>query len=810
MIQESASAAVLALGLGMALSLRLRHGLDSAHLLAIDAMTRLQSPRPLRLARCCGLCLALKRPNMSLVRGMGWSLAMALCTGLAQAQTSTRWVEGLAVVGEIPVSLLHAATPPSASPPVTAKSAHACLSELALRRQQLEQASLPTAQAETSGATAAATRPKSFSRPGPTQAQADTLRGLDNEIRTVCEETALLKDAPPDGRNSPQGLSGRAPAGAAAPSDQRALYTLEVQADQDEQSLNGMLALRQSTQAQLRQLQGKLPVDIGAAPALPASPINAADDPWDTLIAETRLALAGHQMQKLQTLDALLARQSAAKTQALEALHVRLKAWRDKVPFKPEEMALIRTGLEERIRQLTLLRDEAVSPPEASPEQAEARAANSQLQPRFWSQFLRQTQIDLYRRNLLAWEWRFELSRPHPDGLGTLSARLTRQSQDLQTLERSVSLLLDSVSKTHAVPEKSSAARQNGSPQSELLATLTLLNETRQNMRILGAELQHRLEAMNPLRRAWDQVQQSISTWTREIWDFNLLTLNEKLTVNGQDITTTQNVTVGKSIGAVLVLLIGYLAGSWALRLMRLGLVNVLGVQEAMAARLYLTAKVVMVAALVVLAMSLVNIPLSVFSLLGGVLAVGLGFGAQNLLKNLIGALILQLTHPVKLGDFIVLHQHSGFVKSMGWQFCVVRGFDGDETIIPNVDMLSGSLVNWTFKDLQMRRSISVGVAYGSPVEKTMALLVAAAEQAQFVLKDPKPVVYFSDFGDSSLVFQLKFWVELKTLNPYLIDTGVRVRINEALNAANITMAFPQRDLHLYQTEPLRVDVRQK
>src|SRR5450830_1886555 len=140
----------------------------------------------------------------------------------------------------------------------------------------------------------------------------------------------------------------------------------------------------------------------------------------------------------------------------------------------------------------------------------------------------------------------------------------------------------------------------------------------------------------------------------------------------------------------------------------------------------------------------------------------------------------------------------------------VVRGFDGDETIVPNVDMLSGSLVNWTFKDLQMRRSITVGVAYGSPTQTTMDLLVEAAQQAPCVLKAPAPVVYFTDFGDSALVFQLKFWVEMGALNPHVIETAVRLRINEAIKAANITISFPQRDLHLYQTEPLHVDICQK
>jgi len=742
-----------------------------------------------------------------------WGLLLALCTGLGHAQTNTRWVEGLEAVGGIPLNLVQAMTPAGPKPLASIPSARPCLSELERHRQQLEDALVPANPGQpghpAQAAQAAPAKPAPLMQ-GPTAAQTETLQALYNEIRTVCQESAVLESPPSVGHPHPLDLAIPTAPDGPPPRDRRALYALEAQADQEEQSLNGILALRQSTQRQLQQLQSRLPVDSGADPAAPDTPAGAAADPWNRLIAEARLSLAGHQLQRLQGLDALLARQLASGTQASKVLQSRLSAWRGQVPFKPEELALIRTRLLDRIHRLESPAANAMARPEAVPGLPSAVSDTGMIQQGFWSQLLRQAQIDLDRRNLLAWQWRYELSQPDPGGLDTLAPQLSRQAQDLQALERSIGPLLDSASQTDTRAAAPAQALQGGFLQNELLATLALLNETRQNMRILGTELQHQLEAQNPLRRAWDRARHGVSAGASQVWDFNLLTLKEKITVNGQDITATQNVTVGKSFGAVLVLLVGYVAGTWVLRLTRLGLVRVLGVQAVAANRFYLIAKAVMIAALVVLAMRLVNIPLSVFSLLGGVLAVGLGFGAQNLLKNLIGALILQLTHPVKLGDYIVLNQHSGFVKSMGWQFCVVRGFDGDETIVPNVDMLSGSLVNWTFKDLQMRRSITVGVAYGSPTQTTMDLLVEAAQQAPCVLKAPAPVVYFTDFGDSALVFQLKFWVEMGALNPHVIETAVRLRINEAMKAANITISFPQRDLHLYQTEPLHVDICQK
>src|SRR5450830_523778 len=507
-----------------------------------------------------------------------WGLLLALCTGLGHAQTNTRWVEGLEAVGGIPLNLVQAMTPAGPKPLASIPSARPCLSELERHRQQLENALVPANPGQpghpAQAAQAAPAKPAPLMQ-GPTAAQTETLQALYNEIRTVCQESAVLESPPSVGHPHPLDLAIPTAPDGPPPRDRRALYALEAQADQEEQSLNGILALRQSTQRQLQQLQSRLPVDNGADPAAPDTPAGAAAAPWNRLIAEARLSLAGHQLQRLQGLDALLARQLASGTQASKVLQSRLSAWRGQVPFKPEELALIRTRLLDRIHRLESPAANAMARPEAVPGLPSAVSDTGMIQQGFWSQLLRQAQIDLDRRNLLAWQWRYELSQPDPGGLDTLAPQLSRQAQDLQALERSIGPLLDSASQTDTRAAAPAQALQGGFLQNELLATLALLNETRQNMRILGTELQHQLEAQNPLRRAWDRARHGVSAGASQVWDFNLLTLKEKITVNGQDITTTQNVTVGKSFGAVLVLLVGYVAGTWVLRLTRLGLVRV-------------------------------------------------------------------------------------------------------------------------------------------------------------------------------------------------------------------------------------------
>lgn len=751
----------------------------------------------------------LTAPPRLMGRSFGWGLLLALFTGLSHAQTGTPLVEGLAAIGGITLNPKPVAAP--ASPlPATRANLQTCLTELERHRMQLEQAHLPDDPAGKPGGHALA--PSAGRRPystGPTASQTQTLRTLFDKIHTVCEESALLESSPSLTRFRPHQLGIQAAITAPAPTDRRALYALEVQADQEEQALNGLQTLRESNQQQLQRLQSRLPGDNTTGDAATGTPATqGTSDPWDQLIAEARLSLAVRQLQHLQALDALLARKFSAGTEALTVLQADLRTWRGQIPLSSKELALIRAPILERIHRLENPLSDARAHPTPEPQPRSGPSDHGSMPLGFWSQLLRQAQIDLHQRNLQAWQWRYELLGPQAGDPKTLATQLERQNQDLQALERSLSPLLDGPWTTAPAPAGPSPVAPGTDLQSDLLTTLGLLNETRQNMRILASELQDHLEAQSPVRRGWDQARHEINTWAHEVWDFNLLTLKEKISVNGQDVTTTQNITIGKSIGAVLVLLVGYLVGSWALRQMRMSLAR-LGARTSTADRIYWMAKLVLVAVLLIFAMNLLNIPMSALSLPGGVLAVGLGFGAQNLLKNLIGALILQLTHPVKLNDYIVLDQHSGFVKSMGWQFCVIRGFDGDETIVPNVDMLSGSLVNWTFKDLQMRRSITVGVAYGSPTQKTMDILAEAARQAPFVLQDPAPVVYFTDFGDSALVFQLKFWVEMGSLNPHVIETAVRLRIDEAMRTANITISFPQRDVHLYQTEPLQVSVRQ-
>jgi len=181
-----------------------------------------------------------------------------------------------------------------------------------------------------------------------------------------------------------------------------------------------------------------------------------------------------------------------------------------------------------------------------------------------------------------------------------------------------------------------------------------------------------------------------------------------------------------------------------------------------------------------------------------GALGIGLGFGLQNIFSNFISGIILLFERPIQVGDEVEIGGVWATVKKINVRATVVQTMDNASLIIPNSDFVSSQVTNWSFKDKRLRRRISVGVAYGSDAELVRQTLLEIAEKMPNVLRVPAPDVLFKDFGDSALIFQLRYWTTL----PYMLtsETDVRFEINRLFKERNITIAFPQLDLHLNQT----------
>jgi potassium efflux system protein len=190
----------------------------------------------------------------------------------------------------------------------------------------------------------------------------------------------------------------------------------------------------------------------------------------------------------------------------------------------------------------------------------------------------------------------------------------------------------------------------------------------------------------------------------------------------------------------------------------------------------------------------------------GAALGVGIGFGLQEIVANFISGLILLAERPVRVGDLITVGDASGRVERIRIRATTIRDFEQKELLIPNKELITGRLLNWTLSDARTRILIQVGIAYGSDVDRAIEILLELAREDERVLEDPAPGVVFDDFGDNSLI--LAFRVFVGTLDDRLpVMTDMRRNIHRRFAEAGIVIAFPQRDVHFDADRPLRISL---
>ena len=207
-------------------------------------------------------------------------------------------------------------------------------------------------------------------------------------------------------------------------------------------------------------------------------------------------------------------------------------------------------------------------------------------------------------------------------------------------------------------------------------------------------------------------------------------------------------------------------------------------------------------------ALDLVGIPLTAFAFLGGALAIGIGFGAQNFFNNLISGFILMLSKPIRPDDTIEIDGLFTTVEEIGSRSTRVKTFDNIDVLIPNSYFLNNKIINWTLTDQKIRLRINVGVAYGSDVREVEKLLLKAADDHSRVLGKPEPYVVFREFGPNAMEFSLFFWVDMTNASTVKVASDLRFRLVALFEDKNITVAFPQMDVHLNATEPIEVFMR--
>ena len=198
------------------------------------------------------------------------------------------------------------------------------------------------------------------------------------------------------------------------------------------------------------------------------------------------------------------------------------------------------------------------------------------------------------------------------------------------------------------------------------------------------------------------------------------------------------------------------------------------------------------------LAINLVGIQMTSLTVIFGLLGVGIAFGLQNITSNFVSGIILLFERPVSVGDYVEVGDVMGRVQSINMRSTTIITRDNITLIVPNSGFIESTVTNWSVGDPKVRINVPVGVAYGSDTELVRRILLEAAENHPDVLRDPKPDVLFKEFADSSLNFDLRIWI-INPMGRFKIISDLNYAIDNAFRENNVTIPFPQRDVHFYQ-----------
>tara|TARA_R110000868_G_scaffold159166_2_gene387735 strand:+ start:2973 stop:5567 length:2595 start_codon:yes stop_codon:yes gene_type:complete len=210
----------------------------------------------------------------------------------------------------------------------------------------------------------------------------------------------------------------------------------------------------------------------------------------------------------------------------------------------------------------------------------------------------------------------------------------------------------------------------------------------------------------------------------------------------------------------------------------------------------------------VLLAISAAGMDLSNLAIIAGAISVGIGFGLQSIVSNFVSGLILLIERPIKVGDWIVVGADQGLVKDIRVRATEIETFDRSSIVIPNSELISNRVLNWTLKDRVGRGIVKIGASYGADANKVREILLDIADKRREILSYPAPQVVFIDFGASSLDFELRYF--LRDIGDVLaVASIVRFEVLDRFRAEGIEIPFPQQDVHLRDMDRLEAAIRE-
>ena len=229
------------------------------------------------------------------------------------------------------------------------------------------------------------------------------------------------------------------------------------------------------------------------------------------------------------------------------------------------------------------------------------------------------------------------------------------------------------------------------------------------------------------------------------------------------------------------------------------------GLTSAVQILLYRLGSIMLVSACVVLVLHYLGLDLTVFALFGGALGLGLGFGLQKIFANLVSGFILLGDKSIKPGDVIQLKDTYGWINFLGSRYVSVVTRDGIEHLIPNENLITGEVINWSYSQNLVRLRVPVGVAYGSDLEKARELMLAAAADTLRVLKDPQPAYLITGLGDNAVNLEVRVWINDPQNGIASVKSDLFRGILQRFREHGIEIPYPQRDIHLTSIPEIRV-----
>lgn len=266
------------------------------------------------------------------------------------------------------------------------------------------------------------------------------------------------------------------------------------------------------------------------------------------------------------------------------------------------------------------------------------------------------------------------------------------------------------------------------------------------------------------------------------------------------------HITVITVVKASIVLILLFRLSTWLTELLEKKLHQVPNITPSTHVLLSKIIKIALFFFIFLVAINSVGLDLTVLTVFSGAVGVGIGFGLQKVVGNFISGIILLIDKSIKPGDVIQIGDTYGWIVQLRGRYVSINTRDGRELLIPNEDLITQQVINWSYSNPFVRLKVPVGISYQNNPHHAIAVMLESVKNVERVLDDPAPKCLLMGFGDSSIDLELRFWIADPQNGVNSVRSAVMLKIWDALKEAGIEIPFPQRDLHL-KTAPVPINV---